>query len=497
MPASRLEFILGSGATLGRSLFPRPLARRPAVPRIVVIGAGNAGMTAAYRIHVRSGWPVAVFEADTRVGGRTWTNRTFMNGGQWFEHGAGGVNTNQLAQPGGIGMLVKELQMGPMYDLWINYPNGGTERYFNGRRGFDDAAFATAMRVARKQFAQCRWPFTYANYNANNLMFDRMTVAEWIERYVPGGLRGSAGADIAAVWSGCLYGARAEDMSAFGIVAEFGGTFWKYPESTYDERWGIPGGNDNLSHELAARLPPGSVHLGYALIAIRRNAFGSVTLTFDADGRAIDVVADRVVIAMPTGAMLRVDYSRAGFDALKVATFQEPNGENCKLAFQFADQVWADNGQSGDAETDTVVSESWQLSYINTGGRYGGRNFAPPVWVAFNTQPYPHLPAHGPAPAQLVAQYLAVADALYPNPKASRRFAGKAWLDNWPQDPFARGSYSYYRPGQWQRIAGAEALPSGAIFFAGEHTAPYQERGYMNGAVLSGERAAREVLSSL
>ena len=42
-----------------------------------------------------------------------------------------------------------------------------------------------------------------------------------------------------------------------------------------------------------------------------------------------------------------------------------------------------------------------------------------------------------------------------------------------------------------------EDIPERGIHFAGEHTAPYVMRGYMNGAVMTGKRAAKEVLHAL
>lgn len=491
--------LLRRGAAAGATALLPPFAFAPGrrtSPRVVVVGAGNAGMTAAYRIHASAGWPVAVYEANTQIGGRTWTDKAFMAGNQWFEHGGGGVNTNELNQRSGIGALVRQLGLGPMYDLWLHYPNGGTEYYFDGAFRFDAAAFRQAVTTATHQFSTCLWPFTYASHNANDVRYDAMSGAEWIAQHVPGGLDGSAGADLAGAILGGEYGGRASDISAFHLIADLGGTFWRYPEHTYDERWGVPGGNDNLANTLAARLPAGSVHFAQTLVAIRRNSDGSYTLSFQSGHTTTDVVADKVVIAIPTGMMQRVDYTKAGFSAVKIASFSEPNGSNCKLTFQFSEQVWKDNHDSGDAETDTAATEDWQGSYIDPNGQYGGKAFAPPIWVVLNNVPYPHEPAHGPASSALVTQYLKVADTLFPHPKASSRFIpGKAWLDNWPLDPYAGGSYSYYRPGQWTQFGGAEAAPEGGVHFAGEHTAPYTERGMMNGAVLSGERAAREVLA--
>jgi monoamine oxidase len=62
----------------------------------------------------------------------------------------------------------------------------------------------------------------------------------------------------------------------------------------------------------------------------------------------------------------------------------------------------------------------------------------------------------------------------------------------WPNEQYTRGSYMALAPGQvtayWQSLQ----KPAGCLFFAGEHATPIQ--GYMEGAVESGQRAAREIM---
>ena len=65
-----------------------------------------------------------------------------------------------------------------------------------------------------------------------------------------------------------------------------------------------------------------------------------------------------------------------------------------------------------------------------------------------------------------------------------------------PRNPWTLGSYSYVRVGQYQRFAGAEGAVVGSCHFAGEHTS-IDAQGYLEGAVESGERAAREVLAAV
>ena len=102
-------------------------------------------------------------------------------------------------------------------------------------------------------------------------------------------------------------------------------------------------------------------------------------------------------------------------------------------------------------------------------------------------------PDHGPAPDAIVRARLGLMDRISPGTSGTVRDG--AMLHAWAKDPFARGSYSAARPGQADYAAIA-ARPQGPFHFAGEHTSD-EWSGYMEGAVQSGQRAAREVLARL
>jgi monoamine oxidase len=75
-------------------------------------------------------------------------------------------------------------------------------------------------------------------------------------------------------------------------------------------------------------------------------------------------------------------------------------------------------------------------------------------------------------------------------------YNGRAALDHWPSNPLTRGSYSFWKVGQYTRFAGVESEVEDECHFAGEHTS-LDFQGYLNGAVQSGERAAEEVVAAL
>jgi monoamine oxidase len=163
-------------------------------------------------------------------------------------------------------------------------------------------------------------------------------------------------------------------------------------------------------------------------------------------------------------------------------------GENSKLNFQFRRPVWEPRS-TGDSLSDLVPGSSW-AGQLGQPGPHG-------IMVMMNGPPfslaYGKAPAHGTASPAVVSKTLAALDRVFPG--ARKAFIpGQAYLDYWPADPYVKGSYAYYKTGGYTTFAGVESHRQGNIVMAGEHTEPYTRSGLMNGAVLSGERAALEVL---
>ena len=99
--------------------------------------------------------------------------------------------------------------------------------------------------------------------------------------------------------------------------------------------------------------------------------------------------------------------------------------------------------------------------------------------------------AHGPAPGADVDWFLSQVEPIFPGTTAA--YTGRAWEDHWSVDPWHRGAYSYWRVGQMTPpFGGYEGVREGGIHFAGEHT-EWDQQGFLNGGVISGERVAREI----
>ena len=127
---SRREFVrtistAAAGLALPASLFGATQVATSA--RVVVVGAGLAGLTCAYRLK-RSGIVATVYEANTRLGGRCWTRRGDFAQGQIAERGGELIDQGHTT----IRHLAQELGL-PLDNLLAAEPNGSTIRpYFDG-----------------------------------------------------------------------------------------------------------------------------------------------------------------------------------------------------------------------------------------------------------------------------------------------------------------------------------------------------------------------------
>jgi monoamine oxidase len=83
-----------------------------------------------------------------------------------------------------------------------------------------------------------------------------------------------------------------------------------------------------------------------------------------------------------------------------------------------------------------------------------------------------------------------VADLRWMGTPDVPRLAGP--MVSWEDDPWARGGYAVFGPHFDPRLRPMLGASHGRVIFAGEHTSQ-RWQGFMNGAVESGLRAARDV----
>ena len=102
--------------------------------------------------------------------------------------------------------------------------------------------------------------------------------------------------------------------------------------------------------------------------------------------------------------------------------------------------------------------------------------------------------AHGPSPAVDMNWFLDRIEPIFPGTRAA--FTGAAYEDHWARDPWVKGAYSFYKVGQYATFGAIAAAAQGRVHFAGEHTS-INNQGFLDGAVETGARAAREIVAQL
>jgi monoamine oxidase len=462
----------------------RPAAANAATaPRIVVVGAGLAGLTCAYRLK-QAGYQATVYEASSRMGGRCWSIRNHFSDGQVAEHGGELIDSNHLA----IKHLAQEL--GLRLDNGDRaVKNGATDLYyFDGqpythRQASDD--IKEMWQKIHRDVSQASYPTLYHTATERGHQLDQMSIVDWINESVPGGMESRLGRLLATAYT-CYYGGEAAEQSSLNLLYMMGyrgqGTLRMYGPS--DERYHVHGGNDQIPARLAEALA-GQIEPNSALVAIRRSGDGSYVLTFDTAGTSREVAADKVVLALPfTVLRSHVDFSRAGFRPLKGTAIREMGmGSNVKLQLQFATRHWEGLGQSGETFADTGYQQTWEATR--------GQRGASGILVNYTGGQVGLSFSRGDADSR-AREFLAQLEPVMPG--ISAQWNGTATLNYWPGERWQRGSYSFWKVGQYTRFAGVEGEREGDCHFAGEHTS-IDFQGFLNGAVESGERAAGEILA--
>jgi monoamine oxidase len=92
-----------------------------------------------------------------------------------------------------------------------------------------------------------------------------------------------------------------------------------------------------------------------------------------------------------------------------------------------------------------------------------------------------------PLPARL-EYVLDQSRAIFPGLRA--QFEGGTSV-SWGDDPWARGAYAWFKPGQLALLPPRATGPEGRVHFAGDHTSALP--GWMQGALASAQRVVKEI----
>ena len=393
----RRRLLGGAAASLALAMPFQAAQAAPPPPkaagaRVAIIGAGLAGLTAALKL-ADGGREVAVYEASGRIGGRMFSNSSYWSEGQVSEWTGELIDTahrtvRKLAHRFGL----------PMDDLLDGEPAGALPLYYlDGGyypRATAIADFLPLFERLQRDLAAAPFPTLYTDYSAGAYALDQLSLLDWINTRVPGGVASPMGKLLDLAYA-TEYGAPSEVQSSLNLIYLLGyqpdpDNFTDFGES--DERFHIRGGNQQLPEAIAASLPAGTVRRDHRLLRLARNGNGSYLLDFATAGGTRRETADLVILAAPSAALDEVDFSAAGFSERKRAAMREiGRGVSGKLQLQFDRRYWTEAGpwgrSSGATYADVGYQQTWEVTRSQP-GRAGIINFytTDPVTSRFATR---------------------------------------------------------------------------------------------------------------
>ena len=485
------------------------------MPRIAIVGAGIAGLNAALTLW-DAGLACDLYEASSRVGGRMHSDaRTWSDGmvsewcGEFIDSDHAAIH-ELISRFGLVTVALDQAGAGQAPSLMYFL-----DRFYRAEELNRD--FQALAPLLQQQAREAGFPTTYAQFTQAGLRLDHMSAHGWIEQYVPGGHATPLGHFLNGACTG-IYGLDVDEQSALNLIYLFGsrdqsrdaGTSRHVRRSIAPRPMQgsskIAGGNEQLPLAIARSLPDGCIHLGHQLMALERtsNADAALILTFATAGGSSQVWCDYVILALPFSTLRRVDYQRAGFDALKRTAIEQLGyGTISKLCLQFDTPYWYSHGpwprsHSGFFITDLEMQTLWDASLGQTGAHgahallvdytsgHRGAAYAPPTAYA-TTDEYASIEHYA-------QNCLGQLERLFPG--ISAHYTGRAALSYPTGDPDLLGSYACWRVGQYTQFGGYEGVRQGPILFAGEHCS-IEFQGYMEGAAREGARAAREIVQEV
>ena len=443
---TRRQFTVGAGVLAAATLLPgcgdgdapEGDAPRGDAPkeRVVVIGAGMAGLAAARRL-ADAGMDVTVVEARDRIGGRTWTNTSLGVpidlGGAWI-HGPENNPLTQLADEVGARRVETDFDRPVVYQ--------------DGRELSSDVVQNTLNRW--QEITKALAPLSEEAGEDESVATGLAEVADMNDPLI----QWAVASEIVGE-----YAADPDELSLkwLGNEGEFGGGDVI-----------LPGGYTQLTQHLARGL---KIRLS---TEVSRVMHGGSGVRIETSQGVVE--ADRAIVTIPLGVL------KAGTIAFEPPLPDEKQAAIERLGFGLLDKVVLKFDQPfwPDADVIGLVGSEQPVSMLINGETFADAPLLVGLRGGSDARARESL-----SDQDAVSQVVTALNA--PNPTGSL-------VTRWAEDPYARGSYSFVAVGSSPDDMEALGEPVGdRLLFAGEATNP-EFFATVHGAYLSGVREADRIL---
>ena len=461
--------------TIGARLPPR---------KIIVAGAGLAGLTAAYELS-NAGHEVVVLESRGHAGGRVRTLRSSFADGLYAEAGGQGffpVEPNYAAQyaeqfglrpepagRGGLNVFHLRGRTVRLEGLRAEWPVDLTaEERSLGLSGLRAKYLAPAVAELRSLSTPDGWSPAAVD------RFDGVSFAELLRS------RGASGAAVELLRLSDLdfVGEGAEHYSALDMFGQLYNVNAQ-AQTLRGNVFAIAGGNDLLPAAFANRLK-NRIHYGAALTAIEWSD-RRVSAHFDTLAGRNSISGDYLIVALPFSVLRSVEVSPP-FSRGKVYAIASLSYNSLARTYvQCARRSWNDDNLSGMATTDLETTYFWDSTVVQVGTRGILQGYI----MGSAARRFAKLDQD--QQRQFALDQLS---RVFPQAAGGAEIVASI---SWDHEPWTRGGYAWLRPGEGRSIWPHLRTPEGRVHFAGEHTSTWLLHSCMQGALESGVRVAKAV----
>ena len=450
---SRRKFIRntalsGGGLLLGAESFGNFFIAKK--PKVIIIGAGFAGMAAAYKLHQRK-IDFIILEARNRIGGRVFSHTideteklVVEMGGEWV-----GNSHHRIRE------LCGELNL----KLFDNYHE--TRLIKNGEY-FDKGkwAFSEAWQKKFKQLEADYKKLTDAGAR-------RLDKIDWWRYLVNNGCDGTD-LELRELMDSTDFGESLRHVSAYAALGEYAES-----NATNEMDMKITGGNDQLAFAMREVIGAGKIMLEHKVEKIEQGKKVKVTCQH---GKVFE--GDHIICTVPTFSAKQINWIPALPPEVKQAMNELQYARINKNAILYTQRFWKD--ESFDLVTDTPGHYFYHATKNQPSAKgvlisYAIGDKAPVIHGQTNEWK-----------ADMINM------SLKPGFGDTKQFLEKQQDYYWGEDAYSRGAYAMYGVGQWFGIMPVLQRSFMHTHFAGEHLSDAWQ-GFMEGAIETGEAAAGKI----
>lgn len=441
---------------------------------MIIIGAGMAGLSAAYELH-KLGWETTVLEARNRVGGRVFSMREFSNG--LVAEGGGEYIDEDHAR---MIAYAKEFNL-PLGKVGSWQGQSGDWAAFGGKTGrmTNESVWGVniqdeyqkmwlALAELGKQVPDPENPLSAPA--AKEL--DAKSAAEWIAAQMHVHELGRM------MFSNHIRGEYTCEPEKFSLLdlARNAALYYSDPGS-WNITYRVIGGNDQIPQAIAARLP--DIRLNAAVMSVQVGT-DDVTVDYKLGDTFHKVQAAYAILAVPLTVARKIDFNASLPNSHQSLVDEIAYGSVTKVMIEYRKRFWLDHGWNGRLHTDLPIVLTWDATSHLEGERG--------ILTAY-TGGGPGAALSNLSDEERIQTAVTIIENVFPG---SLNLIETTRTIAWINEPYTRCSYMAFAPNQvtahWKTLFS----PAGRLYFAGEHATVLQ--GFMEGAVESGQRAARNII---